>query len=169
MEEVSTYGSDVFHPHQHIKMKGAAFLELEAVEVGQHVAVGGVACVAKEVLMPAVAVPPSDVPPGNLLQGVRHVKGLKNGQVSRLKGLVLPKMFNEGWPGKCPLVWADRQEEWWIAVLADGIEQVEVLPLPVGSRKRFLLKTDVGTTARGTRRVDCPSDRFEEPAVILVL
>ena len=64
---------------------------------------------------------------------------------------------------------ADRDEKGRDPVLADVVDQYKVLPLPEDGRERLILKTPVGTTARGLERVDGTSDHLKEPAVILVL
>ena len=58
---------------------------------------------------------------------------------------------------------------WWSGRMTDSVEQAEVLPLPEGSRKGFLLKTDVRTTPWRSRLVDCSSNCFKQPAILLVL
>ena len=81
------------------------------------------------------------------------MQGLQDWKIRGLQAVVLANVLDEGRPRERPLIRTYGKEEGWKAVLADGINQVEVLPLPVSSRKGFLLKTAVRITARCLGRI----------------
>ena len=68
---------------------------------------------------------------GDLLQHVAHVEGFQQRQVCRLKTVVLSNFFHKPQPWKCPFVQTYANEEGGKTILAHGIQQVQVLPLPV--------------------------------------
>jgi len=152
-----------------MKMDTALFLEFKLIEIGKHVAVGGVDRVPNKVLTPVVGIPPSHVSSGDLFQGMSDIEGIENWKICSLETMVLPQILDGGQPGKGPLARADCQKERGIVILVDGVKQVQVLPLPVGSRNRYVLKTNDGITAGGSRRADCTGDGLKQPTVILVL
>ena len=100
---------------------------LEAVKVGDDIAVQGLPKVAEDVATPAVGVGAGKVSPHNLLQERRQVSGLLR--------VVFMDLLNGAGPGKGPLVGADHEKEGQETVLADRVYEEQVLPAPVGSRE----------------------------------
>ena len=111
--------------------------------------VHGLLLVAEDVLAPAVGVNAGEITPGHLLKDVSNVEGFKKGQISRLQTVLLPDLLQEPRPREGPLVRTDRDKERRETVLADSIQQIQMLPLPVRCREGLLLKGCVGTAARG--------------------
>ena len=120
-------------------------------------------------LPPVVRVGPGQIASGHLLEHVRYMQGLQQRQVCGLQAVFLSDLVDEAGPRKGPLIGTDGEEEGRKTVLSDCIQQVQMLPLPVGGGKRLLLESGVGTAARGPSGVDGSSDRLEEPPVIVVL
>ena len=133
MQQVGPDQRQVLDPDEHVQVDGALGLEFEAVDVGQQIGLAGLLLGAEEVLLPAVGVGSGQVASGYLLKHVSHVEHLQQREVCWLQAVLLSDLLEEAGPRKCSLVRTYGDKERGKSVLANRIQQVQVLPLPVGS------------------------------------
>ena len=63
MKEICSRCLNVLHPHQHVEMESAAFLELETIEKGLQVLGSGITKVGEHICPPSITIASRQVTP----------------------------------------------------------------------------------------------------------